>query len=66
MTLIYDGVFHWKGWGGKLGLGKGRCRLKLFDRARDGSPGVSHLKPLVAIVRELPGKMPLPSARIST
>ena len=53
--LIYDGIFKWKGWGGKLGLGKGRCHLTIYDRTQAQDQGLSHLKPLIAIVRELPG-----------
>jgi hypothetical protein len=53
--LIYDGIFKWKGWGGKLGLGKGRCHLTIYDRTRGQDKGLSHMKPLIAIVRELPG-----------
>ena len=53
--LIYDGIFKWKGWGGKMGLGKGRCHLTIYDRTQEQTRGLSHLKPLIAIVRELPG-----------
>jgi hypothetical protein len=53
--LMYDGVFKWKGWGGKLSLGKGSCHLILYDRTREQTKGLAHLRPIVAIVRELPG-----------
>lgn len=53
--LIYDGVFEWEGWGGKLKLGKGHCHLRLHDRTRDQKKEILLLKPYVAIVCELPG-----------
>ena len=56
-TLIYDGVFKWKGWGGKLGLGKGRCHLWIYDRGDERKKAVAHLRPIVAIVCDLPGNL---------
>ena len=29
--LIVDDVFAWEGWGGRLRLEAGKCRLKIFD-----------------------------------
>jgi hypothetical protein len=56
--LIYDGIYSWEGWGGKLNLGSGRCRMKIFDldRERGGSRkrSVAHMKPIVVVVSDMP------------
>jgi hypothetical protein len=51
--LIHHGEYHWEGWGGKLRLGHGKCRLSLFDLNRE-SPGILHLKSHMAVVSDLP------------
>ncbi len=52
---IFDDVLNWDGYGGKFNLAAGRCRLRLFDLSSDDSAAVSQLKPVVAVVSDLPG-----------
>ena len=52
---IFDDVLNWDGYGGKFNLAAGRCRLRLFDLSRDDSLGVPLLKPIIAVVSDLPG-----------
>jgi hypothetical protein len=52
--LIYDDVFNWEGFGGKLKLGSGKCRLKIFDMNRGDTKGVMHLKPILVVASDLP------------
>lgn len=52
---IYDDVFNWDGYGGKFNLASGRCRLRLFDLSKDPQDGVRQLKPIIAVVSDLPG-----------
>ncbi len=56
--LIHDDIYSWEGWGGKLKLGSGKCRLRIFDLTKGGtradSPGFSHLKPIIALVSDVP------------
>ncbi len=54
-TLIYDDVYTWEGFGGRMRLGNGRCRLRIFDLRRgSGGKGLAHLKPVIAVVSDLP------------
>jgi hypothetical protein len=52
--LIYDDIFSWKGFGGKLKLASGKCRLKIFDLSSDQTDGLVHLKPIVVIAIDHP------------
>lgn len=52
---IFDDIFNWEGYGGKFNLAAGRCRLRLFDLSAVSSAGVSQLKPVIAVVSDLPG-----------
>jgi hypothetical protein len=52
--LIHDGTYSWEGFGGKLKLASGRCRLRLYDLSREPSGGMAHLRPFIAIVSDLP------------
>lgn len=52
---IFDDVFNWEGYGGKFNLAAGRCRLRLFDLSKDSTTGVHQLKPILAVVSDLPG-----------
>lgn len=53
-VLIYDDVYRWQGWGGQLRLGSGRCRLRIFDLRHGQSRATAHLKPIIAVVSDLP------------
>ena len=51
--LIFDDIFHWEGFGGKLRLASGKCLLKIFDLSRGDNKGVVHLKPMVVVATDL-------------
>jgi hypothetical protein len=52
--LIYDDIFHWEGFGGKLRLASGKCHLKIYDLSRDQTDGLVHLKPIIVIAMDHP------------
>ena len=54
--LTHDNVYSWDGWGGKLRLGNGKCRLRIFDLRKDETArGVSFLKPIIVVITDIPG-----------
>jgi hypothetical protein len=55
IMLTYDNVYSWDGWGGKLRLGNGKCRLQIFDLRKDQTArGVSFLKPIIVVITDVP------------
>ena len=52
--LIHDDIFSWKGWGGKLRLGSGKCRLRIYDLTKRKVVGLMHLRPIIAVVSDIP------------
>ncbi|AOY57382.1 hypothetical protein [Desulfococcus multivorans] len=52
--LIYDDIYSWEGWGGRLKLGSGQCRLRIFDLDKDGGRRIAHLKPIIVVVSDIP------------
>ena len=52
--ILYDGIYSWKGWGGRLKLGSGQCRLRIYDLRKRKEKGVAHLKPIIVIISDLP------------
>jgi hypothetical protein len=55
IMLTYDNVYSWDGWGGKLRLGNGKCRLRIFDLRKDQTAkGVSFLKPIIVVITDVP------------
>lgn len=54
MKLKYDGIYQWKGWGGKLQLGSGSCRLRIFDLEKDDAGSLTHLRPIILVVSDVP------------
>ncbi len=55
---IYDDIFVWKGWGEKMRLASGKCRLQIFDLnrpdiARSGKP--IYIKNIVVITYDVAG-----------
>ena len=52
--VVYDDIFEWEGWGGRLKLAKGRCRLRIYDINRSGRQEVLHLRPMVVVASDLP------------
>ena len=53
--LIHDNTFNWSGWGGKLSLGSGKCRLRIYDLNKGNDRGLTHLKSIVVVVSDIPG-----------
>ena len=53
--LIYDDIFNWEGFGGKLKLASGKCWLKIYDLSGDQKDGLLHLKPIIVIAKDHPG-----------
>ena len=51
--LIYDDIFHWDGWGGKLKLASGRCRLRIYDESLETSGSSILLRPIVVISKDI-------------
>jgi len=53
--LIYDDLYHWQGWGGKLKLGSGKCRLRIFDLKKGSeSKDLTFLRPVIVLVTDVP------------
>jgi len=52
--LIHDSIYSWEGWGGKLRLASGKCRLKIYDRSKGEDKTISFLRPYVVIVSDIP------------
>ncbi len=50
--LMHDGIYYWEGWGGKLKLANGKCRLRIFNREKSGEP-VTILRPFVVVVSDV-------------
>ena len=51
--LIYDDIYSWEGWGGKLRLASGKCRLRIFDLRKGSKKGLAHLRPIIVIVSDI-------------
>jgi hypothetical protein len=51
---IYDDLYSWEGWGGKLRLASGSCRLRIFDFQKNEKHGLKHLRPVIAITTDVP------------
>lgn len=54
--LIHDDIYNWEGWGGKLRLASGKCRLRIFDRtpAKGGKKPITYLRPVIVVVSDVP------------
>ncbi|MBU0986530.1 MAG: hypothetical protein KKH68_04675 [Proteobacteria bacterium] len=52
--LIHDDIFNWSGWGGKLRLGSGECRLRIFDLEKGVTKGPTPLKSVIVLVSDVP------------
>jgi hypothetical protein len=50
---IYDDIFSWEGFGGKLRLASGKCRLRIFDLNKDKDERLVHLRPFVVVASDL-------------
>ena len=51
--LIYDDVFRWDGFGGKLKLISGKCKLRIYDESRRGSGETVLLRPIIVIGKDI-------------
>ena len=51
--LIYDDIFSWKGWGGKLHLASGKCKLRIYDQRQDKAGDPELLRPIVVISKDI-------------
>jgi hypothetical protein len=52
--LLYNGLYHWKGWGGKLQLASGKCRMRIYDLTKGRQNGVVLLKSVVVVLTDEP------------
>ena len=52
--LIYDDIYSWRGWGGKLQLASGKCRLRIYDLKRGGARRAAPLRPTIIVVSDVP------------
>ena len=50
--IVFNDTYHWEGWGGKMRLGHGKCRLCIFD-LRKADTSVVHLKPYLVVVTDV-------------
>jgi hypothetical protein len=55
MKTIYDDIFEWEGWGGKLKLGSGKCHLRIFNLKSDTVENLTPIKPVIVVVSDIPG-----------
>lgn len=62
---LFDDVLYWEGYGGKFNLAAGRCRLRLFDLSKDKPATVPQLKPIIAVVSDLPGDNPAQMKKVT-
>jgi hypothetical protein len=51
--LIYDDIYAWSGWGGKLKLGSGKCRLRIYDLKKGNKKGLMHIRPIIVVVTDV-------------
>ena len=51
--LIYDDIFSWEGWGGRLRLASGKCWLRIFDVKKNDTKGLAHLRPMIVIASDV-------------
>ena len=53
--LIHNDIFEWSGWGGRLSLASGKCRLRIYDLKETGTKSPSHLHTTIIIITDVPG-----------
>jgi len=51
--IIYDDTFSWEGFGGKLRIGSGKCRLRIFDLKKGTAKGLDYIRPIIAVVSDI-------------
>ena len=52
--LVYNDLFAWEGWGGKLRLASGHCRLRIYDLSSSDKHGPAQLRPILVVVDDVP------------
>jgi len=52
--LIRDIIYSWKGWGGRLNLASGMCKLRIYDLTKAAEKGVATLRPIIVVVSDIP------------
>lgn len=53
--MIYDDLYHWEGWGGRLKLASGKCLLRIYDLKKDkDSKTLAFLRPVIVLVTDVP------------
>ena len=53
--IIYDDIYLWEGFGGKLRLARGKCRLRIFNLKKDNGKGLDYIRPIIAVVSDTQG-----------
>jgi hypothetical protein len=53
-ALVFDDIFQWEGWGGKLRLGSGSCRLRIYDLKKEKIKDLAYLRPIIVVVSDIP------------
>ena len=51
--LIFDDIYSWEGFGGKLRLASGKCRLQIFDLEKGEKKGVAHIRPVIIVASDV-------------
>ena len=52
--LACDRTYRWEGWGGRLQLGSGKCRLRIYDLSDRKGETLIHLRPCLVVVEDAP------------
>lgn len=53
--LIHDDIYTWQGWGGKMRLGSGKCRLRIYDLKKGKTGGLAFIKPVIVVITDVEG-----------
>ncbi len=53
--IIYDDIYTFEGFGGRLKLGSGNCRLRIFNLEKSENDDLKLLKPYIVVVEDQPG-----------
>jgi len=54
-VLVYDDTYHWEGWGGKLQLGSGNCRLRIYDLTKGEKRDFIYLRSILVVATDVAG-----------
>ena len=52
--LIHDDIFVWEGFGGKLRLGSGKCRLRIYRFESNSPDGLAYMRPYMVLASDVP------------